>query len=134
MHLTLPFSDVTRLPLSLIACDYGPALGSCIHAAAAAAAYPSVAAAADRMGRTHRDVYQPNHARALEYDALFAECVGSRTIQPIPNKRRDAACCGRYRALHDHFGRQEQVMRRLKGMRRKGCAKEMKAGAASSAQ
>jgi L-ribulokinase len=74
-HVTFLCSDVTRLSLSIIACDYGAALGSCIHAAVAAAAYPSVAAAADRMGRIHRDVYQPNEARALEYDALFAECV-----------------------------------------------------------
>jgi L-ribulokinase len=89
-------ADVTRLPLSVIDSEQGPALGSAIHAAVAAGAYDDVPTAAKSMGKVRRDVYLPDEARARAYDALFEEYV----------------------ALHDHFGRQEQVMRRLKAIRR----------------
>jgi L-ribulokinase len=89
-------ADVTRLPLSVIDSEQGPALGSAIHAAVAAGAYDDVPTAAKSMGKVRRDVYLPDEARARAYDALFQEYV----------------------ALHDHFGRQEQVMRRLKAIRR----------------
>jgi L-ribulokinase len=42
------YADVTRLPLSIITSDQGPALGSAIHAAVAAGHYPDVRAAARR--------------------------------------------------------------------------------------
>ncbi len=91
------YSDVTRLPLSVIDSSQGPALGAAIHAATAAGAYPSVHAAAEAMGRVRRGVYQPDEARALQYDRLYAE----------------------YRALHDYFGRgTNNVMKRLKALRR----------------
>ena len=45
------YADVLRRPLSLIGSDQGPALGSAIHAAVAAGAYPDVAAAAAAMGQ-----------------------------------------------------------------------------------
>ena len=45
------YADVTRRPLSLISSAQGPALGSAIHAAVAAGAYPDVSAAAAAMGR-----------------------------------------------------------------------------------
>ena len=48
------------------------------------------------MGRSRRDVYPPDPARAAAYDRLFAE----------------------YRALHDHFGRGgNDVMHRLRALR-----------------
>ncbi len=91
------YSDVTRLQLSVIDSAQGPALGSAIHAAVAAGAYPSVHAAAEAMGRVKRAVYQPDEARALQYDRLYAE----------------------YHTLHDYFGRGENnVMKRLKALRR----------------
>ena len=37
------YADVLRLPLSVIGSEQGPALGSAIHAAVAAGAYPDVA-------------------------------------------------------------------------------------------
>src|SRR6266702_2141164 len=40
------YADVTRRPLSVIGSEQGPALGSAIHAAVAAGAYPDVPAAA----------------------------------------------------------------------------------------
>ena len=91
------YSDVTRLPLSTIASEQGPALGSAIHAAVAAGAYPDVRAAAEAMGRSNKGVYQPNLERAARYDALFAE----------------------YETLHDYFGRGDNdVMKRLKQIKR----------------
>jgi len=53
------YADVTNLPLSTIAVAQGPALGSAIHAAVAAGAYPDVHAAAAAMGRSDKAVYQP---------------------------------------------------------------------------
>jgi L-ribulokinase len=91
------YADVTRRPLSTIGSDQGPALGSAIHAAVAAGAYPDIHAAAKAMGRVNRTVYQPDPARAEAYDALYAE----------------------YATLHDYFGRGEnKVMYRLRALRR----------------
>jgi L-ribulokinase len=90
------YADVTRRPLSVIGSDQGPALGSAIHAAVAAGAYPDVPAAASAMGRVNRDVYQPDEARADVYDELYAEYV----------------------RLHDYFGRgTNEVMYRLRAIR-----------------
>ena len=95
------YADVTGRPLSLIGSAQGPALGSAIHAAVAAGAYPDVYAASAAMGRVDRDVYRPDPQRARAYDALYAE----------------------YRTLHDHFGRGgNEVMRRLKAIRRRAHA------------
>ncbi len=76
------YADVIRRPLSLIGSAQGPALGSALHAAVAAGAYPDVPAASAAMGRLDRDVYLPDPGRADAYDALYAE----------------------YRQLHDYFG------------------------------
>jgi L-ribulokinase len=91
------YSDVLRLPISTIASDQGPALGSAIHAAVAAGIYPDVRAAGDAMGKVNRNVYQPNEEAALAYDRLYAE----------------------YSELHDYFGRgSNDVMHRLRAIRR----------------
>ena len=91
------YADVTRRPLSVLGSEQGPALGSAIHAAVAAGAYPDVRAAAAVMGRVERAVYQPKAADADVYDQLYAE----------------------YTALHDHFGRGgSTVMRTLKRIQR----------------
>ena len=91
------YSDITRLPLSVLESEQGPALGSAIHAAVAAKAYASVREAADKMGRVSRALYVPNEERAKQYDRLYAE----------------------YELLHDYFGRgANDVMKRLKAMRR----------------
>jgi len=95
------YADVTRLPLSVIGSEQGPALGSAIHAAVAAGAYPDVPVAAKAMGKVQRAVYQPDEERAAVYDALFAQ----------------------YLALHDHFGRQPAAMRELRALRRAAVAR-----------
>jgi L-ribulokinase len=90
------YADVTRLPLSIIDSEQGPALGSAIHAAVAASAHADVPTAAKSMGKVRRGVYQPDERRAEAYDALYEE----------------------YLSLHDHFGRRERTMRRLRAIRR----------------
>jgi L-ribulokinase len=95
------YADVLRIPLSVIGSEQAPALGSAIHAAVAAGAYPDVTAAAAAMGRPADAVYEPIAANADRYDELFAE----------------------YTRLHDHFGRGgNDVMRRLKQIRRQVAA------------
>jgi L-ribulokinase len=90
------YADVIRRPLSVIGSEQAPALGSAIHAAVAAGAYPDVPAAAAVMGRLERDVYSPDPVRADVYDQLYAEYV----------------------QLHDYFGRgANQVMHRLRAIR-----------------
>ncbi|TDC46938.1 ribulokinase [Jiangella ureilytica] len=91
------YADVTGLPLSVIGSEQGPALGSAIHAAVAAGAYPDVRAGAAAMGNVERGVYQPDPDNAKAYDALYAEYV----------------------TLHDYFGRGgNDVMHRLRAIKR----------------
>ncbi|MEY4423271.1 MAG: ribulokinase [Actinomycetota bacterium] len=91
------YSDVTRLPLSTIASDQGPALGSAIHAAVAAGAYPDIRSAAEVMGNRNKNAYQPDPEAAEKYDRLYRE----------------------YQKLHDYFGRGiNDVMKGLKQMKR----------------
>ncbi len=93
------YSDVTRLPISTIDTDQGPALGSAIHAAVASGHYPDVNAAAEAMGKVNKHVYTPSEERAVQYDKLYREYV----------------------ELHDYFGRgTNNVMKRLKQMKREG--------------
>jgi L-ribulokinase len=91
------YSDVTRLPLGVIGSEQGPAVGSAIHAAVAAGAYPDIHVAARAMGRVTREVFTPGEQPARAYDALFAE----------------------YTTLHDYFGRGgNEVMHRLRRIRK----------------
>jgi len=91
------YADVTGLALAVISSTQGPALGSAIHAAVAAGAYPNVAAAAAAMGKVRRAVYTPIEENRLAYEPIFAE----------------------YTMLHDYFGRGgNDVMHRLKARQR----------------
>jgi L-ribulokinase len=95
------YSDVLRMPLSILTSEHGSALGSAIHAAVAAGAYPDVHAASEAMGRVEHGRYQPDTARADAYDTLYAE----------------------YLRLHDYFGRGgNPVMHRLKQLKREAYA------------
>jgi L-ribulokinase len=93
------YADVLRRPLSLIGSEQGPALGSAIHAAVAAGAYPDVPAASAAMGRRTEAAYVPDETRADGYDRLYAE----------------------YRELHDHFAGSAHggsgVLHRLRALR-----------------
>ncbi|WP_027345125.1 ribulokinase [Hamadaea tsunoensis] len=88
------YADILRRPVSVAVSDQGPALGSAIHAAVAAGAYPDVRTAAESMGAVERGAYQPDPQRANVYDALYAE----------------------YRVLHDTFGGQG-MLHRLRRLR-----------------
>lgn len=95
------YADVIGLPLRTIGSSQAPALGSAIHAAVAAGAYPDVQAASDAMGAAPADVYQPIPANVTAYNQLFSE----------------------YAALHDYFGRgANPVMHRLKAIARRALA------------
>ena len=90
------YADVTRMPLSVIGSEQGPAVGSAIHAAVAAGAYPDIHAAARTMGNVRRSVHVPDEERARAYDALFDE----------------------YTTLHEYFGRgANDVLHRLRRIR-----------------
>jgi L-ribulokinase len=92
------YSDVLRMPISIIASEQGPALGSAIHAAVAAGAYADSLEAGKAMGKVDRAVYTPNPDAADAYDLLYAE----------------------YATLHDYFGRGgNDVMHRLKALKRR---------------
>jgi len=91
------YADVTNLPLSVIGSQQGPALGSAIHAAVAAGAYPDIRTAAEAMGSVQRGVYQPIPENVEVYEQMFLDYV----------------------ELHDHFGRGgNDVMHRLKARKR----------------
>ena len=91
------YADVINRPIGVITSDQGPALGSAIHAAVAAGAYPDIRVAAKAMGKLQRGAFTPDSHRALAYDRLYAE----------------------YAVLHDYFGRGgNDVMHRLRAMRR----------------
>jgi len=90
------YADVTRRPLSLVSSAQAPALGSAVHAAVAAGAYPDVPAAAAAMGRMRAAAVVPSLKNAAIYDELYAEYV----------------------KLHDYLGRGgNEVLHRLRALR-----------------
>jgi L-ribulokinase len=95
------YADVLRRPVSVAASDQGPALGSAIHAAVAAGAYPDVKTAAEAMGGVHTAAYHPDSARADVYDQLYAE----------------------YRLLHDTFAG-DGLLHRLRRIRNRALTGE----------
>jgi L-ribulokinase len=95
------YADVIGMPISVIASDQGPALGSAIHAAVAAGAHPDIYAAASAMGGLGATVYVPDAQRAGAYDELYAL----------------------YGRAHDYFGVQErQLMRELQALRERAAS------------
>jgi L-ribulokinase len=65
------YADVLQMPITVIKSTQGPALGSAIHAAAAAGAYKNVQTAAAAMGGVADERYQPNPANAQVYNELY---------------------------------------------------------------
>src|SRR4051794_11724407 len=86
------YADVLRRPIHVAESAEAPALGSAMHAAVAAGAHADIEAAAEAMGKARRDAYVPDDARADAYDELFAH----------------------YTALHEHFGRDPELMHALR--------------------
>jgi L-ribulokinase len=91
------YADVTGRPLKLAGSAQAPALGSAMHAAVAAGIYPSIQAAAEKMGKLKDEVVTPIASNQAVYDQLYAE----------------------YKRLYSYFGRGENpVMKTLKRLRR----------------
>ena len=89
------YADVTRRTLSVVRSDQGPALGSAIHAAVAAGAYPDIFAASAAMGGVEKAAYVPDASNADAYDALYEQYV----------------------RMHDYFGRDSELLHRLRRIR-----------------
>jgi L-ribulokinase len=90
------YADVTGREFRMIGSAQGPALGSAMHAAVAAGAYPDIQAAAEKMGKLKDEIFKPIPENQAVYDKLYAEYV----------------------LLHDYFGRGENdVMKRLRKIR-----------------
>lgn len=90
------YADVTGRPFKLAGSAQAPALGSAIHAAVAAGAYPDIHAAAEAMGKLKDAIVTPIPEHQAVYDQLYAD----------------------YKTLYDTFGRgANDVMKRLKKIR-----------------
>ncbi len=90
------YADVTGKPIYLAGSSQAPALGSAMHAAVAAGAYPDIGAAADKMSKLKAEVIHPIAENGRTYDQLYAE----------------------YKSLYDYFGRgTNDVMKRLKRLK-----------------
>ncbi len=96
------YADVLRRPIHVVESDQAPAVGSAMHAAVAAGAFPDIAAAAAAMASLRRDAWLPDADRADTYDRLFAT----------------------YRELHDHFATHRHLMHGLRAIRNEAQAGE----------
>ena len=92
------FADVTGREIFLARSRETPALGSAMWGAVALGpekgGYPDIASCALEMGGTAQRPVSPDARRAGDYEALYRE----------------------YRALHDLFGRENGLMKRLKAL------------------
>lgn len=89
------YADVLGYEIKIAGSKYGPSLGSAILAAYAAGKYDTINAAADAMGSVSDVVYRPIPRNAAIYNDLYRE----------------------YMRLHDYFGRENNVMKVLRGIR-----------------
>ncbi len=102
------YADVLRRPISLIASEQGPALGSAIHAAVAAGAYTDVPAAAAGMGGKRDAAYAPTRpARTSTTTCTRSTCGCTTTSAAAANE-----VMHRLRAIRDRsLARQEDSRR-----------------------
>lgn len=94
------YADITRRPISVATVAQAGALGSAIHGAVAAGAYPTVVQAADAMGGVQERAYVPHAEAAERYDRLF----------------------DLYRRLYALMGERDETMHELKHIRREALA------------
>lgn len=90
-------SDVLQLPIYICGTAQGGAVGSAIYAAAAAEVYPSLDAAAQKMGSIKEHHFEPNKEIYPMYEAVFNE----------------------YLRLHDYFGKDTDIMRRIRSLKKR---------------
>ena len=103
-QLMQTYADVLRLPISTIASEQGPALGSAIHAAVAAGAYPDVRAAAAAMGAVNRAVYTPNEARRRRLRPALRRVPAAARLVRARRQRADEAAARRCAARRSADG------------------------------
>ena len=90
------YADVTGREFRIIDSAQGAALGSAMHAAVAAGAFPDIQTAAAKMGKLKGEIFRPIPAHQTMYNRLYPE----------------------YETLHDYFGRGENdVMKHLRAIR-----------------
>jgi L-ribulokinase len=93
------YADVTGLPIRVARSSLTGALGSAmfgaVAAGSAAGGYDHIVDAAKRMAHLKEEAFRPDPAAHAVYDLVYAE----------------------YRRLHDYFGRENDVMKRLKSIR-----------------
>jgi len=65
------YADILNMPIHVIGSEQGPALGSAIHAAVAAGAYPDIESASDAMGRLVRGAFTPNPDSVKVYERIY---------------------------------------------------------------
>lgn len=90
------YSDILNMPVEVIRAEVGPALGSAIFAAVAAGSYDNIQAAAQAMKSETVAIYMPRSDNARLYEELYRE----------------------YMLLYEYFGKTEQVMQRLRSIRK----------------
>ncbi len=90
------YSDILNLPVKISGSSQGPALGSAIFAAVAAGSenggYDNISEASDVMGKLKDVIYTPIEENVKVYDKIYRE----------------------YCVLHDFFGKENDLMKRMK--------------------
>ena len=84
------YADVTGLPLSVVTSTRAPALGSAIHAAVAAGAYPDIRRRRQGDGQAEQAAYTPIPENVAAYDRLYAGVTASSTTTSAAGERRHA--------------------------------------------
>jgi L-ribulokinase len=87
------FADVTGRTIEVAESEQAGAVGSAIAASVAAGVFPSMSEAISRFRKPPCAVYTPIPENSFVYERLFSE----------------------YKTLHEYFGKQNAVMKRLKG-------------------
>lgn len=93
------YADVTNLPIHISGSPQAPGLGSAIFGAVAAGkaagGFDSLSEASSKLGKLKDTAYLPHPENVKVYDKLYAE----------------------YKTLYNYFGRENDVMKRLKSLR-----------------
>ena len=87
------FADITGIPVYVSAVENGSCLGSAVYGMTAGGGYENLTRGAQTMGQKPGRVYNPDESVKKAYDELYEE----------------------YSRLYDYFGKQNPVMKRLKG-------------------
>ena len=90
------YADVLKRDIAVASTSQAGALGSAIYAAVASGAFATVKEAAARLSKPHAATYSPISENSEIYDALYEE----------------------YKVLHDYFGKENSVMKKLLNLKK----------------